>query len=57
MSKVKARDPEVAEEYDFSKAKRGVHYERAMKGARVHIVSDEEDRARKNLSKRRPKAD
>lgn len=57
MSKTKLRDPDASAEYDFSRGKRGVHYERASKGMRVVIVTDEEDRARKDVSKRRPKDD
>jgi hypothetical protein len=58
MSKANVRDPDLEDEYDFSQAKRGVHYERAMKGVQVRIVTDEEDGARrKNLPKRPPKTD
>jgi len=46
MSKAKTRDPNIADEYDFSKAERGVYYERAKRGSKVHLVTDEEDRRR-----------
>jgi len=57
MSKAKLRDPDISEEHDFSRAKRGVYYERAMKGVRVHIVTDEEDKARQQRLGNRPPQD
>lgn len=57
MSKAKTRDPDIAEEYDFSRGRRGVHYERAQKGMRVVHVTDDEDKARKKAQRndRKPK--
>lgn len=53
MSKAKVRDPDIADEYDFSRAKRGVYFGRVSRESHVHLVTDEEDKARqKHLSKR-----
>jgi hypothetical protein len=53
MSKAKTRDPDIADEYDFSKAERGVYHERAKRGSKVHLVTDEEDRRRAAAAKAR----
>ena len=54
MSKAKARDPDIAEEYDFSRAKRGVYLDRVSRDARIHFVGDEEDKARQTRLAKRP---
>ncbi len=46
MSKSGDRDPDLSDEYDFSRGKRGVHHASASRGIRVHLVTDDEDRAR-----------
>jgi hypothetical protein len=51
------QDPDMADEYDFSKGKRGVYYEWYQSGkSRISLVTDEEDRRRQELerAKRRP---
>jgi hypothetical protein len=55
MNKAKTRDPQISEEYDFSKGKRGVHHERAVKGTRVTLVTDEEDRLRQRDANSTPR--
>ena len=48
---VKDPDPDMADEYDFSKGKRGVYYEWYQSGKkRISLVTDEEDR-RQELEK------
>ena len=46
MSKPGDRDPELSDEYDFSRAKRGVHHASTSRGIRVHLVTDEADQTR-----------
>ena len=56
MSKTKLRDRDISKEYDFSDAKRGVFYQRAVRGIHVVHVTDEEVKVRrKDQGKRQPK--
>lgn len=57
MSKAKVRDPDISDEYDFSRAKRGVYLGRVTKDSRVHVVTDDEDRARRGRQDKNPKKD
>ena len=49
---IKDQDPEMADEYDFSKGKRGVYHEWYHSGKkRYSLVTDEEDRRRQEAAK------
>lgn len=53
MSKARHDDPDIADEYDFSDAVRGKHFQWAKRAkGRFVIVSDEEDRQRQAASAR-----
>lgn len=41
MSKAKVHDPEISDEYDFSKGKRGVYYQRAEKGIKISLSREQ----------------
>lgn len=46
------KDPDMADEYDFSKGKRGVYYDWYHSGKkRFSLVTDEEDRRRQEQAK------
>jgi hypothetical protein len=47
MSKAKVRDPDLSEEYDFSRGKRGVYHGKVDKDSQVHLVPDQEGQVRK----------
>ncbi|MEO8510741.1 MAG: hypothetical protein ABI534_05815 [Chloroflexota bacterium] len=53
MSKPKIQDPDISEEYDFTRAKRGVHHEAASAGIRIVHVADAEDKAARDTAKDR----
>jgi len=55
---VKDPDPDMADEYDFSKGKRGVYYEWYQSGKkRISLVTDEEDRLRQGKAKARKRSE
>ncbi len=51
MPPTEPEDSRIRKEYDFSHAQRGVHFQRAQKGTRVVLVSDEQDKARKQAQR------
>ena len=55
---VKDPDPDMADEYDFSKGKRGVYYDWYQSGKkRISLVTDEEDRLRQGKAKARKRTE
>jgi hypothetical protein len=48
MNKAKTQDPDISAEYTFARGNRGAYAEQAKKGMRYVIVSDADDRERKD---------
>jgi hypothetical protein len=57
MSKPRAKDPEIADEYDFSQGKRGVFYARARRGIRLIPRPEPVRKDTETAKKARPSGD
>lgn len=51
MSKAKVHDPEISEEYDFLKGKRGVYYQRAQRGINLSLSREQADKPSEDRSR------